>query len=191
MPSKVKFDPENKDVLVSRERRHTLDPHVVLSQIPIMSHHTVADIGCGPGYFTVPLAKYLFDGKVFALDVQREMLKATEDSLAKVNLTNVELKLSKETKLPLENETVDGALIAFVLQEASQPTRLLKDAVRCLKRSGWLVVLEWHRREMEEGPPLAQRIDEDKMRQMTDSLGLRVRAHRNLNGAQYMMLLRK
>lgn len=191
MSPKVKFDPNNKDTLVSIERRRTLDPHAVLSQMPITAHQTVADIGCGPGYFTVPLAKYLFDGKVFALDVQREMLKATEDSLAKVNLTNVELKLSKETKLPLESDSVDGALMAFVLQEASQPTRLLKDAVRCLKKSGWLAVLEWHCRETEDGPPLTQRIGEDKMRKTTDRLGLRTTARRSLNGAQYMLLLKK
>ena len=81
--------------------------------------------------------------------------------------------------------------MAFVLQEASQPTRLLKDAVRCLKKSGWLAVLEWHCRETEDGPPLTQRIGEDKMRKTTDRLGLRTTARRSLNGAQYMLLLKK
>ena len=100
MASKVKFDPKNKDLLLSPERRQSLDTHRLLSTVPIMAHHWVADIGCGPGYFTVPLGKYLFDGKVFALDVQQDMLDATQQTLDTVHLTNVEVAKSKESKLP-------------------------------------------------------------------------------------------
>ena len=156
-----------------------------------MSHHWVADIGCGPGYFSIPFAKYLFDGKLFALDVQKEMLDATQKALKAARLTNTELILSKETKIPIEDEVLDGAITSFVLQEASRPSVLLKEAKRCLKKSGWLIILEWHKREMDEGPPLSQRISEDELRKMTDKLGFRFRALRNLNSSQYMMLVRK
>jgi ubiquinone/menaquinone biosynthesis C-methylase UbiE len=156
-----------------------------------MSHHWVADIGCGPGYFSIPFAKYLFDGKLFALDIQKEMLDATQEALKAARLTNTELILSKETKIPIEDEVLDGAITSFVLQEASRPSLLLKEAKRCLKKSGWLIILEWHKREMDEGPPLSQRISEDELRKMTDKLGFRFRALRNLNSSQYMMLVRK
>jgi len=191
MTPKVKFDPNNNDSLVSRERRQVLDPLRLISLLPIMSHHWVADIGCGPGYFSVPFAKYLFDGKLFALDVQKKMLDATEKALKEARLTNTELMLSKETKIPIEDEVLDGAVASFVLQEASRPSVLLKEAKRCLKKSGWLIILEWHKREMDEGPPLSQRISEGELRKMTDKLGFRFRALRNLNSSQYMMLVRK
>tara|TARA_Y100000590_G_scaffold469651_1_gene658894 strand:+ start:5874 stop:6449 length:576 start_codon:yes stop_codon:yes gene_type:complete len=191
MTPKVKFDPNDNDILVSRERRQLIDPSRLISLLPIMSHHWVADIGCGPGYFSIPLAKYLFDGKLFALDVQKEMLDATQKALKAARLTNTELILSKETKIPIEDEVLDGAITSFVLQEASRPSVLLKEAKRCLKKSGWLIILEWHKREMDEGPPLSQRISEDELRKMTDKLGFRFRALRNLNSSQYMMLVRK
>lgn len=191
MTPKVKFDPINNNVLVSRERRQLLDPSRLISLLPIMSHHWVADIGCGPGYFSIPFAKYLFDGKLFALDIQKEMLDATQEALKAARLTNTELILSKETKIPIEDEVLDGAITSFVLQEASRPSVLLKEAKRCLKKSGWLIILEWHKREMDEGPPLSQRISEDELRKMTDKLGFRFRALRNLNSSQYMMLVRK
>jgi len=191
MTPKVKFDPINNNVLVSRERRQLLDPSRLISLLPIMSHHWVADIGCGPGYFSIPFAKYLFDGKLFALDIQKEMLDATQEALKAARLTNTELILSKETKIPIEDEVLDGAITSFVLQEASRPSLLLKEAKRCLKKSGWLIILEWHKREMDEGPPLSQRISEDELRKMTDKLGFRFRALRNLNSSQYMMLVRK
>ena len=191
MPSKVKFDPKDMGVLLSSERRASLDSHRLLSTLPIAFHHVVADIGCGPGYLTIPLGKYLFDGKVFAIDVQKEMLDATQEALDAINLTNVEVMKSTERKLPLEDQSLDGALAAFVLQEATSPVSLLKEAWRCLKKSGWLVILEWDKREMAEGPPVKQRIDIDEMRAMTDKIGFRLTAHRALNGKQYMMTMRK
>ena len=190
-PTKVKFDPKNKELLVSRDRRNALDVYKLLRIFPILSHHHVADVGCGPGFFTIPMAKMVFDGRIYALDIQDEMLDAVRAEVAKVNLTNVEVVKSKEKKLPLEDESVDGVVAAFVLQEATSPTALLKEALRCLKTHGWLVVLEWYKREMEEGPPVSQRIDMDDMREMTAKAGFRVRESRDLNGKQYMVMARK
>ena len=157
MAAKSKFDPKSMQALLSAERRRAIDTHSLLSRLPIRPHHVVADIGCGPGYFAVPLAKYLYDGKVYALDVQQEMLDATQGKLEDARLTTVEVMLSKERKLPLDDESMDGALMAFVLQEANGPAALLKEARRCLKPAGWLTVLEWHRRETEQGPPVGRR----------------------------------
>ena len=191
MATKSKFDPKDKDALVSSERRRTLDPFRVLSLIPIQVHHQIADVGCGPGFFTIPLAKYVFDGKVFALDIQQEMLDSTQEAVKAENLSNVVVMRSGEKKLPLEDDSLDGALVAFVLQEADGPRALLQEVKRCLRKSGWLAILEWYKRETEDGPPLSRRIDVDKMQAMTDKLGLRFAGRRVLNGKQYLHLVRK
>ena len=191
MPTKVKSDPKKMDVFLSSERRKTLDTHRLLSLIPIHLHHVVADIGCGPGYFTIPLGKYLFDGKVFALDIQQEMLDATRTALDAIHLTNVEVMRSKESKLPLEDDSLDGALLAFVLQEASNARALLKDTLRCLKKTGWLAVLEWDNQDMDGAPPLTQRIEESKLLGMAEKLGFRITARHDLSGNQYMIVMKK
>jgi len=191
MTTKVKFDPGNKDILISVERRKILDTHRLLSLIPVMPYHVVADIGCGPGYFTIPLAKYLFDGKVFALDVQQEMLDAVKDEVKTVNLTNVKIILSEEEKLPLKDNSLDGGLAAFVLQEAENPIALLKETHRVLKKSGWLAMLEWHKRKTKDGPPVKQRIGEKQLRGMAEKLGFKFGSRYDLNSGQYMLLMRK
>ena len=191
MPTKVKFDPKNKELLVSRDRRNALDVYKLLRIFPILSHHVVADVGCGPGFFTIPMAKMVFDGRIKALDIQDEMLDAVRAEVEKINLTNVDIVKSQEKKLPLEDESVDGVLAAFVLQEATSPKTLLKEALRSLKTNGWLVVLEWYKEEMEEGPPVSQRIDMDDMKEMTAKAGFRIREARDLNGKQYMVMARK
>ena len=191
MAAKSKFDPKNMQVLVSPERRRAIDTHSLLSRLPIRPYHAVADVGCGPGYFTIPLAKHLYDGKVYALDVQQEMLDATQKMLDDARLTTVEVMLSKERKLPLDDGSLDGVLMAFVLHEADGPAALLKEARRCLKEAGWIAILEWDKREMDQGPPIERRINPDEMRAMAEKLKLKVGDTQRLNADQYMVIMRK
>ena len=187
-----KFDPSNKGLLVSTQRQQSIDVHRVLSLIPLHAYHVVADIGCGPGFFAIPLGKYVFHGKVFALDVQQEMLDATKEELERIHLTNVELVLSEEGSLPLEDSSLDGAFAAFVIHEADDPKGLLGETMRCLRRKGgWLALLEWHKREMDEGPPVEDRIDEDDLRDMAEDAGFRLSARHIINDKQYMLVMAK
>ena len=187
----VKTEVKRKTAPTVDPKRQVIDTHRLLSMIPLLPYHHVVDIRCGLGYFTVPLCKYLFDGKVHAIDNDKNMIKATRTAVESLHLTNINLKLSEGENIPLDDASIDGALLALVLEGNTGRAALLKEAKRCLKKSGWLAVLEWHCRETENGPPLAQRIDEDKMRKTTDRLGLRTTARRSLNSAQYMLLLRK
>ena len=191
MPKKAKFDPKDMHVLVAPERRQVVDTYSLLSRLPIKPHHVVADIGCGPGYFAVPLAKYVYGGKLHALDVQQKMLDAVQAAMSEARLTNVNVALSKERTLPLEDESLDGALMAFVLQEATSPKALLAEAWRCLRRSGWLAVLEWYKRDMENGPPVERRIDPEEMEAMAKKLEFKDIYTREVNPEQYMVLMRK
>ena len=186
-----KFDPNNKDELLSSDRQQSLDIHHVMSLIPILRYQTVADIGCGPGYFTVPLAKHLFDGKVYALDIQQEMLDAARHQLDRIHLTNVELMLTEEDKLPLEDGSIDGAFVSFTIYEADDPRTMLAEAKRCLRNDGWLALLEWHKRETESGPPIEDRIDEVDLRQMAEEAGFRQTTRHSLNDDQYMLVMHK
>ena len=191
MPKKAKFDPKDMHLLVAPERRQVIDTYSLLSRLPIRPHHVVADIGCGPGYFSVPIAKYVYGGKLHAIDVQQEMLDAVQAALDEARLTNVHLALSKERTLPLDDESLDGALVAFVLQEATSPKALLAETQRCLRSSGWLAVLEWYKRDMDQGPPVGRRIDPEDMEAMAKKLEFRDIVTRELNPEQYMVLMRK
>ena len=59
--------------LLSSQREEELDPFTVMTFLPIEPHQHVADIGCGPGFFTIPFAKHLLNGKVYGLDIDEEM----------------------------------------------------------------------------------------------------------------------
>ena len=176
--------------LLSAERAETLDPLVILSFCPINLHDTVADIGCGPGYFTLPLAKTLVNGKLYALDIDDEMLAACRDRVAQARMGNVEVLKCSEFEFPLEPSTVDGAFLAFVVQASPDKPRFLRQVRDLIRPRGWCTVLEWYRKETEYGPPLERRIEPDELEKVAQSAGFRSRGWRDLNGDNYMMTLR-
>ncbi len=96
------------DALLSPERTEALDPVVALSFCPINLDDTVADIGCGPGYFTLPLAEALVNGKVFALDIDEGMVAACRQRVVQAGLGNVETLTCSEFEFPIENGTMDA-----------------------------------------------------------------------------------
>ena len=186
-----KFDPKNKDVLLSPGRQERLDVQRVISLLPMGPHQVVADIGCGQGYFAVPLGKYLFQGKVFALDVQKEMLEATKEGLERIHLTNVEALLSEEKKFPIQDDQLDGAFAAFVVHEAEDSNGMMSEFERCVRAGGWLALLEWQKREMDAGPLLEDRIEEADLLEMAQLAGFRLERRHSLNSEQYMLVMRR
>ncbi len=176
--------------LLSPQRDGTLDMLSILSFSEISHRDRVAEIGCGPGYFTPRLAKALMDGKLYALDTDEEMLDACRQQVRAARLGNVEVEKCGEFDFPLEEGSLDGVFLAFVVHESSDRPRFLQSIRRLLKPRGWVTVLNWHRRESENGPPLERRIDPETMQQMVREAGFRYRNWRDLNGEQYMMTLR-
>ena len=176
--------------LLSPERAEMSDPLMVLSFSPVNVHDTVADIGCGPGYFTLPLAKALARGKVLALDLDDEMLAACRQRVDEARLGNVEILKCSEFEFPIEAGSVDGVFLAFVIQASPDKGRFLEAVREVMQPRAWCSVLEWYRKETEMGPPLERRIDPGDLEIVAREAGFRTRGWRDLNGDQYMMTLR-
>ncbi len=105
------YDMTTKDFverLLSPERAAMLDPSVVLDSCPIAPDDKVADIGCGPGYFTLPLASALVNGTVYALDIDQGMVDACRERVEQAGLTNVETLTCSEFEFPIKK----GSLMA-------------------------------------------------------------------------------
>ena len=175
--------------LLRPERTETLDPFTVLSLCPVNPRDTVADIGCGPGYFTLPLAKLLINGKVFALDTSDEMIEACQSRLDEARMGNVEVMKCGEYDFPLPPASVDGLFIAFVVHHPDDRERFLTAVKTILKTGGWCFILEWHKKETESGPPQERRITPDELRQFAQNSGFRVQGSRDINEEHYMMTL--
>ena len=181
-----KFNPENWEHLLGAERRTLIDPARFVDQLNIREGDVVADLGAGPGFFTLPLAERVgAGGKVYALDVAPDML-------AQLRLRHlpkqVELLLSTENHLPLPDGSVDLGLLAFVFHELENPAEFLAEAKRILRPSGRLVLVEWVPQEEELGPPLHARIGaEDSARALIEA-GFRVLTDGMIKGSTYYFI---
>ena len=187
-----KFDPAQVQRLLSSEREETLDPQRVLSMVPIRHFHTVADVGCGPGYFLIPLAKYLRDGKAIGLDVQPEMLAMAKARVEEARLANTELiQTAADAELSLDPQSVDGALLSCVLHENQDRVALLRAVAEALRPGGWCAILEWQKRETGTGPPLEVRLDPEQVKEDAAEAQLTFKEVRELGERYYLLLLRR
>jgi ubiquinone/menaquinone biosynthesis C-methylase UbiE len=188
MPSK--FDTRKKDLLLTEERHAALQPEALLRDLGLRKGQTVADIGCGPGFFTLPAARLVGDtGQVYAADIQGEMLAAVRTRAAEAGLANVRVVKTSDTEIPLPAASCDLVLLAFVLDEIEQRARFLHRAARLLKPQGKLVVLEWQKTEQTEGPPQEDRISTDDLAADAQAVGLRIAEQRDLDERHYLCVL--
>jgi ubiquinone/menaquinone biosynthesis C-methylase UbiE len=184
-----KYDPAVKEALLAKDRADALDTHRVMSFLPLMPYQEVADVGCGPGYFTIPLAKFAFDGKVFALDIHQEMLDAVREAADEVRLSNVETVLSKETKVALDKETIDGALVAFLLSDVAKPAKVLKDLHGTLRTGGWLGVVE-ETQANDNGADAEASLPEAAISELVLAAGFRFTGRYDISSSNYLLVFR-
>jgi ubiquinone/menaquinone biosynthesis C-methylase UbiE len=159
------------------------DTHRLITLVPIKPYDHVADIGCGDGKHSVRLAKHLFSGRVFALDVEESKLETARAAIKQFNLTNVKVMLSDHNKLPLEEACLDGAVLSKVLHHANNPKKLLAEARRCLKKTGWASVIENYSGD--------HSVSEPKLWDMVSKAGYRRIRQHSLDSKQYMLIMRK
>lgn len=156
-----KFDAKNKSKLDSESRRKVLPSEKTLISLGLHEGDTMADIGCGIGYFTIPAAKVVGgSGKIFAMDISTDMLKEVQIKVEENNISNVETVLTEENDLKIENDKVSFAFISFVLHEADNKEEFLKEIKRIISPKGRIAIIEWRKVNSEFGPTLEHRLDE-------------------------------
>jgi ArsR family transcriptional regulator len=100
----------------------------------------VADIGCGEGYLTVEAARWA--RSVVGIDRSDSVLERASELAQRRQVTNVQWKKGDLARLPLDDASVDVALLSQTLHHASEPQRAVAEAVRILRPGGRVLVLE-------------------------------------------------
>jgi len=136
------------DWLDRSERVEEEEPDVALDALKLATGSTVADVGAGSGYMTVKMAKRVGPtGKVYANDIQPQMLSMLRQRLDREKLANVDLVLGTYDDPKLPANTIDLILMVDVYHEFSQPQQMLRRMRDSLKPSGRLVLLEYRKED--------------------------------------------
>jgi len=125
-----------------------LNPAEAINLLPLKEGMTVADFGCGNGYFTLEMAKRLRPaGRVIALDIWKPSLEALAfrskleglNSLIETRWANLEVPKGSG----LNDNSCDLVFIANILFEVEKKEIIIEEAKRILKSEGFLVLIEW------------------------------------------------
>jgi ubiquinone/menaquinone biosynthesis C-methylase UbiE len=100
----------------------------------------VADIGCGEGYLTVEVARWA--RRVIAIDRSPAVLSRAKALAGRRKASNITFKRGELDRLPLENGSVDVALLSQALHHSSDPERAVVEAVRIVRPGGKVLVLD-------------------------------------------------
>lgn len=168
------FDPAHLGSLTSARREQAVKPRELLHKAGLQARETVLDWGCGAGFFALPAAELVGQGGlVIGVDLQPEMVAATQEAAHQAGLGNLEVKLAPGAyELPPDLPKVDWVLLAYILHEVDDPQRLLRVAQRAMKPQGRLLIVEWPKEAGPHGPPLAERLSPAELAAFYQPLGL-------------------
>ena len=167
-----KFDPRKRDFLDDPKRFFFENPDLILSEATVQPGQVVADIGCGTGFFTIPLAKYVGEtGKVFAIDTSLAMIKELRKRTK--HLKQVKPIHSHENRFPLAAESIDFVLLVNMVHELENWKLFFKEVRRVLKRGGRVCVVDFKKKKMDMGPPLKVRLTQARLKEMLRLSGYR------------------
>lgn len=177
---------------LQRGRAAWQKPQRVLRALGVRRGQVVADVGAGPGFWTIPLARRVGRrGHVFALDPEPAVLDVLRRRLAKAGVHNVTPVLNDDRRPMLPEAVCDLAVIVNVYHHFAEPAAFLKAIARCLKHGGRLVNIDWADRDTPKGPPAHRRIPPGVFLRDARRAGLDVVAEHRFLPYQYFFVLRR
>ncbi len=186
------FPPQNLGLLEGPDRDAWQRPEDIMDALGISENKAVADLGAGGGWFTVRLARRVGpNGIVYAEDIQREMIAAIDNRIAREGLTNVRTVLGTPDDPRLPAGTLDAALIVDTYHEMERPDLLLRRLAVALKPDGLIGIVDFKKDGGGPGPDMDERVDEDRVVRDAENAGLRVAARPAFLRYQFMLVLAK
>jgi ubiquinone/menaquinone biosynthesis C-methylase UbiE len=123
-------------------RRLVHNPEKILGRL-VRPGMTAADIGCGMGYFTIPMARMAGSkGRVYAVDIQEKSLEQVRRRAVQTGVSDrVQLVLAGQNKLEIQ-EKADFILTNWMVHETPDPDVFLEQVVHLLKPGGNYLLVE-------------------------------------------------
>ncbi len=150
-------------------------PEEVLDQLDMVANASVADFGCGSGFFSLAFAKAVgTNGQVYALDILPSSLEAVSSRAKALGLSNLIAKranLERENGSGLPNSSLDWVIMKDILFQNKKKETMLWEAYRVLKPGGFLFIMEWNDTVTSMGPESSLRLSRERLTDMLSERG--------------------
>jgi SAM-dependent methyltransferase len=156
------------------------DPGKVLEALGVQRGIVAVDLCCGDGHFTAPLARMA--RKVYAIDIDPQMLGRAKALVAKAGATNCDfIEADAMDVAAVVPGAVEFVLLANTFHGVPDPRRLARAVAAILKPGGTFAIVNWHQRPREEtvvlgqprGPQTGMRMSPEAVRAVVEPAGLR------------------
>jgi len=180
-------------LLEGEDRASWQEPDRVLSALGLRPGATVCDLGAGPGYFTLRLARAVGRrGAVHALDVEPRMVRALRARVRAAGVENVRPALVSGSRASLPPAGCDLILIVNTFHHLPAGASYLRQLASRLSPGGRLVNIDFHRRALPVGPPSEHKVARRDFLARAREAGLSlVREHRFLRYQYFLELSRE
>jgi ubiquinone/menaquinone biosynthesis C-methylase UbiE len=156
---------EAADWLDRPEREAEEAPTMMIKALKLKPGQVIADIGAGSGHLSFPMAKLVAPtGKVYAEDIQPEMLDIVRKRIKETGQKNVVPWLGTVTDPKLPPASVDLILLVDVYHEFDHPYEMTAAMVRALKPGGRLVFVEYRKEDPNVPIKLVHKMTEKQVR---------------------------
>lgn len=152
----------------------------------------VADFGSGSGAYTLAIAERLANaGHVYAIDVQRDLLRRLKNEAHQKGFKNVEViwaDIEQPRASKIAASTLDLVLVSNLLFQLDRKDAVLAEARRVLKVSGRLVIIDWSESFNNMGPTKKDVVTKEAAKKLSEDAGFRF-AHEFAAGAHHYGLV--
>ncbi len=123
-------------------RSAILSPAQLVSRLQLTASSRVLEVGPGPGFFSVAVARAVSRGRLDLVDIQLEMLGHARRRLRAAGVRHAAFTQASAAQLPFRDAVFDVAFLVAVLGEVPDPAACLTSIARVLKPGGRLVIAE-------------------------------------------------
>jgi SAM-dependent methyltransferase len=188
-------NPADLDAYIARLEDPARDawqmPERLVAALSLAPGQTACDVGSGPGYFTLRLARAVGPaGRVYAVDVEPRILAALVERLGQAKLGNVTPVLSLPDDPLLPDGLCDVALVVDTYHHFPDGPAYLRRLARSLRPGGRIVNVDYHKRPTPVGPPLDHRVAREDFLKDAAAADLVVAEEPTFLPHQYFLVLR-
>ncbi|HOT93766.1 MAG TPA: class I SAM-dependent methyltransferase [Methanoregulaceae archaeon] len=176
------------------ERRRWQDPEAVLDAVGVPPGGTVADVGAGDGYFTLPIARRVGPrGVVYAVDPSVERLTRLHERAEEEGLENIRIRAVPAEEIAVCEGCADLVFYGNCLHDFADPAVALRNAMTALRPGGRLASIDWKKEETLSGrdpigPPVEIRFGEEEAAGLIRGAGFSVGAIAPFGPYHYLIL---
>ena len=170
-----------------------IDPHAIISLLPIHRSQHVTVLGARVDGLTIPIAKYVYDGSVIALDDDQTVLDELTAEVERVHLTNIVPVLVDGEDLTSTQLDTDGIVVIDALHNTTSPARLFSSVAKLLPGGGWMLIADWFSTDArgDNGPAKSKRVDPARVDRWAAEHDMTPITRRTLGVQRYVHVYRK